>query len=102
MRQQLLLLLGLQKGLTTTLITSRAKKAAWLFIFQQLICYAWLNQNRGASLLEEAPVAAQGQCQMLQGMLCGCSPRGGLCPGHQLAAAAAPAAQHGMVGSGRA
>lgn len=31
----------------------------------------------------------QGQCQMLRGILCGGSPRGGLCPGHQLAAAAA-------------
>lgn len=87
-QQHLLLLLGLQKDLTTALNASRAKKkAAWLFIFQQLICYAWLNQNRGASLLEEAPVAVQGQCQMLRGILCGGSPRGGLCPGHQLAAA---------------
>lgn len=62
-QQQLLLLLGLQKRLTTALITSQAKKAAWLFIFQQLICYAWLKQNRGASLLEEA----QGGWQMLRG-----------------------------------
>lgn len=78
---QFLFLLALQKGLTTALSTSRAKKAAWLFLFQQLIYYAWLGQNRGASLLEEAP----DRCQMLQGMLRGGSPRGGLCPGHQLA-----------------
>lgn len=66
---RLLFLLGLQKGLMTALSTSWAKKAAWLFLFQQLIYYAWLDQNRGASLLEEAPVAAQDQCQMLWGML---------------------------------
>lgn len=35
------------------LITPRAKKkkAAQLFIVQQLICHAWLPKNRGASLL---------------------------------------------------
>lgn len=64
---RLLFLLGLQKGLTTALSTSQAKKAAWLFLSQQLIYYAWLDQNRGASLLEEAPVATQDQCQMSGG-----------------------------------
>lgn len=72
-----LFLLALQKGLTTALSTSRAKKAAWPFLFQQLIYYAWLGQNRGASLLEEAP----DRCQMLRGMLRGGTHGEGSVPG---------------------